>query len=159
MLSYVQQVLAFATGDILEPSWRELEAKLERAAASTEKPGGGKGTVDQLLRDHWDFLNTCMKGCMLTSTRFLKLFASLLHTCCRFAVFNSKLTRTLDSAIAALADGDAELTTSPMDKRWDIIGKFEMNFSHNHKSFYDLVQYSAMSEVALLPLVHRLGNR
>ncbi|KAG8877739.1 hypothetical protein FRB97_003153 [Tulasnella sp. 331] len=164
MLSYVQQVLAFATGDILEPSWKELEAKLEKFLDGDEgekKTGKGKGkggTVDQLLRDHWDFLNTCMKGCMLTSTRFLKLFASLLHTCCRFAVFNSKLTRTLESALAALAEGDTDLTTSPMDKRWDIIGKFEMNFSHNHKSFYDLVQYTAMSEVALLPLVHRLGQ-
>ncbi|KAG8991083.1 hypothetical protein FRB94_012869 [Tulasnella sp. JGI-2019a] len=161
MLSYVQQVLAFATGDILEPSWKDLERKLEKFLDGDGKSGKGHGkggTVDQLLRDHWDFLNTCMKGCMLTSTRFLKLFASLLHTCCRFAVFNSKLTRTLESALTALADGDTELATSPMDKRWDIIGKFEMNFSHNHKSFYDLVQYTALSEVALLPLVHRLGQ-
>ena len=68
MLAFVQQVLAFATGDILEPSWRSLEGKLAKAAKE-----GSQGTVDQLLRDHQDFLNTCMKGCLLTTSRFLKV--------------------------------------------------------------------------------------
>lgn len=68
MLGYVQTVLGFVTDHILEPSWKSLEAKLENAA--NEEEGG---TVDQLLRDHSDFLNTCMKGCLLTTSRFLKV--------------------------------------------------------------------------------------
>lgn len=62
MLSFVQQILAFATFEVLEPNWRALEAKLEKVS-----------TVDQLLRDHVDFLDTCLKECMLTSSKLLKV--------------------------------------------------------------------------------------
>ena len=76
----------------------------------------------------------------------------------------------------ALARGDEHLASTPMQPRWDILQKFEVNFGHNLKvrisfysgtnvptdlhsqAFYDHVQYSAMSEVALLPLVHRLNQ-
>jgi gamma-tubulin complex component 2 len=62
MLAFVQQILAFATFEVLEPNWRKLAAKLEKVT-----------TVDQLLRDHVDFLDTCLKECMLTSSKLLKV--------------------------------------------------------------------------------------
>lgn len=62
MLSFVQQILAFVTFEVLEPNWRSLEAKLSRVT-----------TVDQLLRDHVDFLDTCLKECMLTSAKLLRV--------------------------------------------------------------------------------------
>lgn len=62
MLAWVQQILAFVTFEVLEPNWRTLEAKLAKVT-----------TVDQLLRDHVDFLDTCTKECMLTSSRLLKV--------------------------------------------------------------------------------------
>lgn len=65
MLSFVQQILAFSTFEVLEPNWKGLEAKLEKVQ-----------TVDQLLRDHVDFLDTCLKECMLTSSKLLKVRSS-----------------------------------------------------------------------------------
>lgn len=62
MLSFVQQILAFTTFEVLEPNWRALEAKLTKVT-----------TVDQLLRDHVDFLDTCLKECMLTSSKLLRV--------------------------------------------------------------------------------------
>jgi gamma-tubulin complex component 2 len=62
MLAWVQQILAFVTQEVLEPNWRALEAKLSKVV-----------TVDQLLRDHVDFLDTCMKECMLTSSKLLNV--------------------------------------------------------------------------------------
>jgi gamma-tubulin complex component 2 len=62
MLSFVQQILAFATFEVLEPNWRALEVKLAKVT-----------TVDQLLRDHVDFLDTCLKECMLTSSKLLRV--------------------------------------------------------------------------------------
>lgn len=62
MLSFVQQILAFATFEVLEPNWRVLETKLAKVT-----------TVDQLLRDHVDFLDTCLKECMLTSSKLLRV--------------------------------------------------------------------------------------
>ena len=62
MLAFVQQILAFATFEVLEPNWRRLEGRLE---------AGKVETVDQLLRDHVDFLDTCLKECMLTSSKLV----------------------------------------------------------------------------------------
>jgi len=62
MLAFVQQILAFATVEVLEPNWRKLEVKLAKVQ-----------TVDQLLRDHVDFLDTCLKECMLTSSKLLRV--------------------------------------------------------------------------------------
>lgn len=67
MLAFVQQILAFATFEVLEPNWRKLEERLN---------AGKVETVDQLLRDHVDFLDTCLKECMLTSSKLLKVSSS-----------------------------------------------------------------------------------
>lgn len=68
MLSFIQQILAFATFEVLEPNWRKLEGKLE---------AGKVETVDQLLRDHVDFLDTCLKECMLTSSKLVTVRVEL----------------------------------------------------------------------------------
>jgi hypothetical protein len=62
MLAFVQQVLSFATLDVLEPNWKKFEDRLKNVK-----------TVDELMRDHVDFLDTCLKGCMLTNSKLLKV--------------------------------------------------------------------------------------
>lgn len=62
MLAFVQQMYGFAVGEVLEPRWRTLVGKI-----------GDVQTVDQLLKDHLDFLNTCLKECMLTNPELLKV--------------------------------------------------------------------------------------
>lgn len=62
MLAFVRQMLAYATGEVLEHNWRLLETKLANV-----------GTVDQLMRDHVDFLDTCLKQCMLTNSKLLSV--------------------------------------------------------------------------------------
>ena len=56
MLSFVQQLLAYVTSEVIEPNWRKFEERLSAVK-----------TVDALLRDHVDFLDTCSKECMMTS--------------------------------------------------------------------------------------------
>ncbi|KAG9311377.1 gamma-tubulin complex component protein [Chiua virens] len=73
MLAFVQQILAFVTFEVLEPNWRSLEAKLAKVT-----------TVDQLLRDHVDFLDTCLKECMLTSAKLLRAYSRMIVTCSTF---------------------------------------------------------------------------
>lgn len=60
MLALVQQILAFITFEVLEPKWCDLEAKLSKVT-----------TVDQLLRDHVDFLDSCIEGCMMTNQKMV----------------------------------------------------------------------------------------
>ncbi|KAF5354034.1 hypothetical protein D9756_007180 [Leucocoprinus leucothites] len=116
MLSFVQQILAFATFEVLEPNWRTLEAKLEKVT-----------TVDQLLRDHVDFLDTCLKECMLTSSKLLRAYSRLIVTCSTFALYTSNFTKSANQAIAAAETPEGD---QAMAKRWDFLGKFETNFNH-----------------------------
>ncbi|KIO17740.1 hypothetical protein M407DRAFT_32580 [Tulasnella calospora MUT 4182] len=136
MIWFVQHALAFVTGDVLEPRWRALEKKLDKAAKDVER-----GTVDQLLEDHLDFLNSCMSACMLTIPKFVKHYSHLLHTCIRYAAYTSKCTRSLEQGAIAIASGDTDLTTSPMDRRWEMFMKFEINFNHTLKASPVICRY------------------
>jgi gamma-tubulin complex component 2 len=133
MLSFVQQILAFTTFEVLEPNWRALEAKLAKVT-----------TVDQLLRDHVDFLDTCLKECMLTSSKLLKVrlsyhttveynqtadqaYSRLIVTCSTFALYTTSFTKSANQALATSETGNGDQT---MAKRWDFLAKFETNFNH-----------------------------
>ncbi|KAH7890415.1 Spc98 family-domain-containing protein [Phlebopus sp. FC_14] len=144
MLAFVQQILAFVTFEVLEPNWRSLEAKLAKVT-----------TVDQLLRDHVDFLDTCLKECMLTSAKLLRAYSRMIVTCSTFALYTSSFTKSANQALAVAESADGD---QAMGKRWDFLKKFESNF--NHWCFHlDCVQYYASSEnVSLLPLVVRLSS-
>ncbi|KAH8830235.1 Spc98 family-domain-containing protein [Flagelloscypha sp. PMI_526] len=126
MLSFVQQILAFAAFEVLEPNWRKLEAKLDQVE-----------TVDQLLRDHVDFLDTCLKECMLT-------------------IYAASFTKSANGAISA---ANTEQGDQEMPRRWEFLSRFEENFNHWFKMHLDCVQFYASSEnVSLLPLVVRLSS-
>src|SRR5258706_2053947 len=125
MLAFVQQILAFATFEVLEPNWRNLEAKLENVK-----------TVDQLLRDHVDFLDTCLKECMLTSSKLLRVrcsilpehimgsqngvqvYSRMLVTCLTFALYSGHFTKSVNQGIAALKESDGDPDSAPMQKRY-----------------------------------------
>lgn len=63
MLSFVQSLYNFICFEVLEKNYRKLQSKL-----------GKVNTVDGLLREHVDFLDTCLKECMLTNSKLLKVF-------------------------------------------------------------------------------------
>jgi gamma-tubulin complex component 2 len=143
MLVFVRQMLAYATGEVLEANWRALEAKLAHVA-----------TVDQLMRDHVDFLDTCLRQCMLTNPTLLGVYAKLVRTVAAFVSYSERFGRTL---AAFAADPAAEADANKSTQRWNILHKFEVNFDHNTKLHLDAVTYHAGSEnVALLALVTRL---
>jgi gamma-tubulin complex component 2 len=64
MLVFIQQLSYFCTNEVIEPNWQILQSRLEKVT-----------TVDELMQDHIDFLDTCLKECMLTNSRLLKVFA------------------------------------------------------------------------------------
>ncbi|KAG8774004.1 hypothetical protein FRC12_002200 [Ceratobasidium sp. 428] len=151
MLAFVQQILAFATFEVLEPNWRALEKRLERVM-----------TVDQVLRDHVDFLDTCLKECMLTSAKLLRVYSNLLVTISMFAQYASSFTRSARDILAALdqeATGNMTGKTVNMQKEWSFLNRFEQNFNHSFKVHLDVVSFYASSEnVTLLSLVTRLNS-
>ncbi|KZT25586.1 gamma-tubulin complex, DGRIP84/SPC97 component [Neolentinus lepideus HHB14362 ss-1] len=145
MLAFVQQIMAFATAEVLEPNWRKLEVKLTKVS-----------TVDQLLRDHVDFLDTCLKECMLTSSRLLRPFSKLMTTCSTFALYTGNFTKSANQSLTA---AESQFGDQSMTKRWEFLGKFETNFNHWFSVHYNHVQFAASSEnTSALSLVNRLTS-
>lgn len=62
MLNFVQQLLYYTCFEVLEPNWSGLEQQLSKVS-----------TVDEVLEYHGDFLDTCLKECMLTNPKLLKV--------------------------------------------------------------------------------------
>jgi gamma-tubulin complex component 2 len=78
MLVFVQQLLYFCTAEVVEPNWVGLMDRINEASANGSEVtvNGTKQanrTVDELMQDHVDFLDTCLKECMLTQAKLLKV--------------------------------------------------------------------------------------
>jgi len=77
MMDFVQQLLYFSTAEVIEPNWQALMCRLSEGDTGTTVKAGSlrsvKRTVDELMQDHVDFLATCLKECMLTNARLLKV--------------------------------------------------------------------------------------
>lgn len=78
MLIFVQQLLYFCTAEVIEPNWQNLMDRVNGDDADgTEVMVNGtkqvNRTVDELMQDHVDFLDTCLKECMLTQGKLLKV--------------------------------------------------------------------------------------
>jgi gamma-tubulin complex component 2 len=78
MLVFVQQLLYFCTAEVIEPNWVGLMDRVNSVNAdASEVPENdmkqANRTVDELMQDHVDFLDTCLKECMLTQAKLLKV--------------------------------------------------------------------------------------
>jgi len=84
MLIFVQQLIYYCTAEVIEPNWQGLMNRLSTGSnegeADKSREGEKEGeevkvkrTVDELMQDHVDFLATCLKECMLTNAKLLKV--------------------------------------------------------------------------------------
>ncbi|KAK4550533.1 hypothetical protein LTR36_000112 [Oleoguttula mirabilis] len=177
MLCFVQQLLYFCTSEVIEPNWTGFMARLEHSAAADDAPsdaadggeaqlGGAKvkRTVDELMQDHVDFLATCLKECMLTNSKLLRINSKVMSTCSMFANYTSSLSRYLASADPDLAPSNEGSTASSkpdpakLDKLFSILQQYEDHFSRHLKILLDALNYLAATEtVVFLGLCARLS--
>lgn len=78
MLVFVQQLLYFCTAEVIEPNWLSLMSRLK---AKDDGTSSLDRTVDELMQDHVDFLDTCLKECMLTNSKLLRVSQCVLASC------------------------------------------------------------------------------
>ena len=182
MLTFVQQLLYFCTAEVIEPNWRAFMTRLNAAEGKADAesdpqdvPGAPKRTVDELMQDHVDFLATCLKECMLTNSKLLRvrlqysilkyvLFAKIpiqinskvTGTCILFANYTASLTRYLDAASPA-SDPD-NVDDERVKKLFNILMQYEQHFSRHLKILLDALNYLAATEtVGFLGLCARLS--
>ncbi|KAL5361057.1 Spc98 family-domain-containing protein [Aspergillus floccosus] len=170
MLVFVQQLLYFCTAEVIEPNWQNLMDRVNGTDAdgSEVTVNGTKQvnrTVDELMQDHVDFLDTCLKECMLTQAKLLKIHSKLMTCCTMFASWTaSSLARALASADpdltgnkAASTDGRAYDPTR-LGKLEDTLKRYEDHFSRHLRILMDSLNYFAATEsVVLLKLAHALS--
>ena len=77
MLVFIQQTTYYCTSEVIEPNWNALMARVN---GEGDHDGNGRvgekkanRTVDELMEDHVDFLDTCLKECMLMNSKLLKV--------------------------------------------------------------------------------------
>ncbi|KAJ5372846.1 Spc97/Spc98 [Penicillium concentricum] len=171
MLVFVQQLLYFCTAEVIEPNWVGLMDRVNsvHADASEVEENDLKQanrTVDELMQDHVDFLDTCLKECMLTQAKLLKIHSKLVTCCTMFASWTAaSLSRALASADPDLAGGkvpgaDARgYDPTRIGKLEDTLKRYEDHFSRHLRILMDSLNYFAATEsVVLLKLAHSLTS-
>ncbi|KAL2177221.1 Spc98 family-domain-containing protein [Thermothelomyces heterothallicus CBS 202.75] len=137
MLVFVQQLLYFCTAEVIEPNWQSLMARLRGNDGSGSATGVTR-TVDELMQDHVDFLDTCLKECMLTNSKLLRIHSKLMQTCTVFATYTNWLSRELEKA-----DPDLSGTTKPptmTDDQWRYFQSVRSQKTHHSQTQTQQIQ-------------------
>ncbi|KAI1461479.1 Spc98 family-domain-containing protein [Annulohypoxylon moriforme] len=132
MIVFVQQLLYFCTLEVIEPNWQSLMSRLKAKDGSLDGSGKPDRTVDELMQDHVDFLDTCLKGCMLTNGKLIRIHSKLMQTCTVFAAHMNWLSRELEKT-----DPDLVGPIQPpnmTDKEWKRFQAVKSQKSHNDSS-------------------------
>ncbi|CRG86868.1 Spindle pole body component alp4 [Talaromyces islandicus] len=172
MLVFVQQLLYFCTAEVIEPNWQSLMERVNGTAAGSDTVSADGArqvnrTVDELMQDHVDFLDTCLKECMLTQAKLLKIHSKLMTCCTMFASWTaSSLARSIASADSDLSAGapGAPPDARPFDpsrlaKLEDTLKRYEDHFNRHLRILMDSLNYFAATEsVVLLKLAHSLSS-
>ncbi|CEJ53871.1 Putative Gamma-tubulin complex protein 2 (Eurofung) [Penicillium brasilianum] len=171
MLIFVQHLLYFCTAEVIEPNWVALMDRVNGADANGSEVtvNGSKQvnrTVDELMQDHVDFLDTCLKECMLTQAKLLKIHSKLMTCCTMFGQWTaSSLSRALSSADPDLAGDKAggpdarPYDPSRIVKLEETLKRYEDHFNRHLRILMDSLNYFAATEsVVLLKLAHSLSS-
>ncbi|KAJ5907663.1 hypothetical protein N7495_000345 [Penicillium taxi] len=172
MLVFIQQMLYFSTSEVIEPNWVALMDRINGADANGSEvtvngTKQGNRTVDELMQDHVDFLDTCLKECMLTEAKLLKIHSKIILCCTMFASWttssSSSLTRFLvvaDPELAQKAPGDSGgYDPAKLQKLEDTLKRYEDHFHRHLRILLDSMNYFAATEsVVLLKLAHSLSS-
>ncbi|KAK9469294.1 Spc98 family-domain-containing protein [Lipomyces arxii] len=146
MLVFIQQVLYFSTTEVMEQNWCNLMAGISSVA-----------TVDVLMQNHVDFLDTCLKECMLTNSKLLRVMAKLMAACKMFATYITQLPKTISSIESEFAETGESGVAEKVAKLESVLAQYEQNFDHHLKILMDALNYYAATEtVVLLSLCARL---
>ena len=93
MLHYVQNLQYFMAFEVLEPNWCTLEHHLRSMTT----------TVDDVLVAHTDYLDRCLKDCMLSNKGAIERIHHLLILCTGFAQQMQQVVSSLDATTTAVA--------------------------------------------------------
>lgn len=175
MLNFVQNFEYYMMFEVVEPNWHIFQSNMESVS-----------NVDDVLAYHTDFLNNCLKDCMLTNPDLLKIVHKIMVVCVTFSNFIQRLSTsttveveekpTRESSLQATQSGkDKKETTSKIKTSTKVvsehvdslvssenfersIGKFDSNFSTQLLELLEkIMNFSSISgEFKLFNILYRL---
>lgn len=169
MLNFVQNFEYYMMFEVVEPSWHVFETNMLSVS-----------NVDDVLAYHTDFLNNCLKDCMLTNPQLLKIVHKLMMVCVTFSNFIMRLGYTTEVQMADLMDSKGrgadrsyladrnKMKTKVVSEHVDellrnenferTIGTFDSNFSRLLLELLEkIMEFSTSNvEVKLLNILYRL---
>lgn len=77
MLVFVQQIIYHCTFEAIEPNAKDFMSRVEGSLDQTDQDGQPKAlrAVDELMKDHINFLDNCLQECLLINVKVLKVRA------------------------------------------------------------------------------------
>ncbi|MCL4126577.1 UNVERIFIED_CONTAM: hypothetical protein GTU68_045281 [Idotea baltica] len=102
MIYFIQNLEYYMNFEVIERNWQNFLTKVQKVE-----------NVDEVLACHSDFLNGCMKHCMLTSPELLRIVSKLTKICINFANFS--LSPEPESAVQPEASESYEQTVARLD--------------------------------------------
>jgi len=116
MLNFVQSFQYYMMFEVIERNWHIMAGKLKDAS-----------TIDDVLNSHNNFLDNCLKQCMLTNPDVLKTISKLLSVC---SIFSNSMERIATDSASNRSAG----TTTPRravgsDKLASTVRSFDNKFS------------------------------
>ncbi|CAL1527204.1 unnamed protein product [Lymnaea stagnalis] len=111
MLNFVQNFEYYMMFEVIEPNWHTFQQNMARVS-----------NVDDVLAFHCDFLDSCLKDCMLTSTELLRIVHKLLVVCVTFSNYVQRVnqTTTVENEMERLRDSTLQSTMSNRERREDL---------------------------------------
>ncbi|EFA79283.1 spindle pole body component 97 [Heterostelium album PN500] len=80
MIHFLQNLEYYMMLEVIEPNWIKMRQSIKNSK-----------TVDEVIKVHDDFLETCLAECMLTDTRLVTLLMKFMTLCIIFCDFNTKM--------------------------------------------------------------------
>ena len=153
MIHFVQNFEYYMMFEVIEPNWHQLEDNLHSVS-----------NIDGVLEFHNDFLDRCLKDCMLTSPELLNIISKLMAVCVTFS--NCMLRYNHSVKVNEVGKASAKVTIRHYDKMMsseeieNTISNFDTNFSKLLIELLDKlsVMSSTEKEQQMMNLVFRLDH-
>jgi len=163
MIHFVQNYEYYMMFEVLEPNWHMLEQNLKEVS-----------NIDGVLGFHNDFLDRCLKDCMLTSPDLLKIVSKLMMVSVTFGNCISRYNMSAEVNDASNGDAgaryDAKASSKVVSRHFDqmmsseeiekTINNFDLNFSRLMIELLDKLSVMATSEKEqeMMNLMFRLDH-
>ena len=135
MLQFVRTMHYYVCQNVLEPQWERFSTALRERRFTS---------VEEITNTHMNFLDTCLRECMLTNSKLVQLMGMIWSTCTKF----SALVHELNNRIIARTLNDSTFQ--------EVMNKFTA--LHQHFLKYVRVLIEALQYYAARDCDHYIAN-